>query len=218
MTGYKDVLDDLRSISDTAALVAVSKTHPYSAVLEAYDEGARIFGENRVQEAEGKFPKPEERPEGMKLYLIGQLQRNKAKKAVAFFDRIESVDSMALIEKIEKEAALIDKRIEILLEVNSSGEEQKSGFRTREETLEAAAFIRSSCPHIVLKGIMTVGPLGFDREKNAKAFSYAESVFNEISSEDADVLSMGMSGDWREAIEAGSTEIRIGTAIFGART
>ena len=217
MTGYKEVAAEV--MKNGVTLVAVSKMHPYSAVMEAYGEGARIFGENRVQELEAKFPVPNERPEGMKVYLIGQLQRNKVRKAVELSDRIESVDSMPLIEKIEKEAAASGKRMEVLLELNSSGEEQKAGFRSREELLDAASYIISSCPHIVLKGIMTVGPLGFDEEKNRKAFSYTKGVFDELRtlSSSADTLSMGMSGDWKTAIDCGSTEVRIGTAIFGAR-
>ena len=218
MTGYRDVAEKVAGSGVT--LVAVSKTHPYEAVLEAYSEGARIFGENRVQEIERKFPLPQDRPEGMKVYLIGQLQRNKVRKAVALSDRIESVDSIPLIEKIEKEAAEQGREIEILLELNSAGEAQKAGFQSREELLSAAAYVISSCPHIVLKGVMTVGPLGFDDKKNREAFSYARSVYDEVKglSEGISVLSMGMSADWECAVECGSTEVRIGTAIFGERT
>ena len=133
MTGYPGVLQEVRAVSGSAVLVAVSKTHPYEDVMEAYAEGARIFGENRVQEAEAKFPPMGERPEGMRLYLIGQLQRNKVRKALQIADRIESVDSLPLIDKIEKEAAALGRTIEVLLELNSSGEEQKAGFRTEEE-------------------------------------------------------------------------------------
>ena len=217
MTRYAEVR---KEIADEVTLVAVSKTHPYSAVLEAYEEGARIFGENRVQELMEKFPAPSERPEGMKVYLIGQLQRNKVRKAVELSDRIESVDSIPLIEKIEKEAASQDKCIEVLLELNSSGEVQKAGFHSSQELLDAAASIISSCPHIILKGLMTVGPLGFDEDRNREAFLYARKVFDAMKglSGAIDTLSMGMSSDWRTAIGCGSTEVRIGTAIFGARS
>lgn len=220
MTEYRKVHDEVEAVSGgRAVLVAVSKLHPYDAVLEAYEDGARIFGENRVQEIESKFPLPDQRPEGMEVYLIGQLQRNKVKKAVALVSRIESVDSMALIEKIEYEAGKIGKTIDVLLELNSSGEEQKAGFRSADELSEAAGYIMSSCPHIRLRGVMTVGPLGYDSDKNRKAFSMTKDAFDRISSlsPDIDVLSMGMSADWKEAIEAGSNEVRIGTAIFGER-
>lgn len=220
MTEYRKVHDEVEAVSGgMAVLVAVSKLHPYDAVLEAYADGARIFGENRVQEIESKFPLPDQRPEGMEVYLIGQLQRNKVKKAVALVSRIESVDSMALIEKIEYEAGKIGKTIDVLLELNSSGEEQKAGFRSADELSEAAGYIMSSCPHIRLRGVMTVGPLGYDSDKNRKAFAVTKDAFDRISSlsPDIDVLSMGMSADWKEALEAGSNEVRIGTAIFGER-
>ena len=101
----------------------------------------------------------------------------------------------------------------------SSGEEQKAGFRSSEELLDAASYIISSCPHILLKGLMTVGPLGFDEERNREAFTYAKGVFDKLKalSPAIDTLSMGMSADWKTAVGCGSTEVRIGTAIFGAR-
>ncbi len=217
--GYEEVRSEIEKY-DGVTLVAVSKTHPYEKVMEAYFNGARIFGENRVQELESKFPRPEDRPEGMKVYLIGQLQRNKVKKAVELSDRIESVDSMPLIEKIEREAEMLGKRIEVLLELNSGGEAQKAGFRDKDEMLSAASFILSSCPYIILRGLMTVGPLGFDDNLNRKAFTYAKSVFDEMKklSSSIDTLSMGMSSDWKIAIECGSTEVRIGSLIFGVRS
>lgn len=212
---FREVESKVREKSDSVVLVAVSKTRPQEDVLAAYAEGARVFGENRVQEMEAKFSF--DRPEDMKVYLIGQLQSNKVKKAVALADRIESVDSIKLIDKIEAECAKIGKTIEILLEVNSSGEEQKSGFRSEEEVF-AAALHASSCEHIKLMGLMTVGPLGFDREKNLKAFNYTRALYDKIkNSYPVSVLSMGMSSDWEDAIDSGSTEIRLGTVIFGER-
>lgn len=212
---FREVESKVREKSDSVVLVAVSKTRPQEDVLAAYAEGARVFGENRVQEMESKFSF--DRPEDMKVYLIGQLQSNKVKKAVALADRIESVDSIKLIDKIEAECAKIGKAIEILLEVNSSGEEQKSGFRCEEEVF-AAAQHASSCEHIKLMGLMTVGPLGFDREKNLKAFNYTRVLYDKIKNNyPVSVLSMGMSSDWEDAIDSGSTEIRLGTVIFGER-
>lgn len=213
--GYREVESEVRNKSKDVVLVAVSKTRPLEDIEKAYSEGARIFGENRVQETEAKFSVRNH--DDMKVYLIGQLQSNKVKKAVALVDRIESVDSMKLIAKIEAECAKIDKTIEILLEVNSSGEEQKSGFRSEEELFEAVRYI-ASCPHIRLMGLMTVGPLGFDREKNLKAFEYTKNLFDKVNEmHPVSVLSMGMSSDWEDAIDSGSTEIRLGTVIFGAR-
>lgn len=215
MTDYIKVYNEVRAFKASVVLLAVSKTKPFEDIMEAYNEGARLFGENRVQEMVNKFRFP--RPEGMKVYLIGQLQRNKVKKAVEYADRIESVDSIPLLEKIDYEAGLLGKRMEILFEVNSSGEEQKSGFRTKEELFEAVRKA-GTLSNINLTGLMTVGPLGFDREKNEKAFRYTKELFDEINLfHPLTVLSMGMSADWREAVECGSTEVRIGSAIFGER-
>ncbi len=220
MTEYKKVFEELKSEAGdrNVSLVAVSKFHPYEAVMEAYDEGARIFGENRVQEMREKFPPKGERPEGMKVYLIGQLQRNKVKKAIEWADRIESVDSLPLIDKIEAECCSLSVSIDILLEFNSSGEEQKSGFRTEEELLAAAAYL-AGCPHINLLGIMTIGPLGGDDGANRKAFARTKALYDRLQEAcpSVSVLSMGMSADWETALEYGSDEVRIGTAIFGER-
>ena len=216
MVNYKEIEEKVKNKSSNTVLVAVSKTKPIELILEAYDQGARIFGENRVQELVAKFS--ENKKEDMKVYLIGQLQSNKVKKAVMYADRIESVDSISLLDKINVEAGKINKKIEILLEVNSSFEEQKSGFRTRDEVISASDYA-SKLENISLVGLMTVGPLGGDDEKNRKAFLYTKDIFDEISkTHPLSVLSMGMSGDWESAIECGSTEVRIGTAIFGGRS
>ena len=216
MVNYKEIEEKAKNKSSNTVLVAVSKTKPIELILEAYDQGARIFGENRVQELVAKFS--ENKKEDMKVYLIGQLQSNKVKKAVMYADRIESVDSISLLDKINVEAGKINKKIEILLEVNSSFEEQKSGFRTRDEVISASDYA-SKLENISLVGLMTVGPLGGDDEKNRKAFLYTKEIFDEISkTHPLSVLSMGMSGDWESAIECGSTEVRIGTAIFGGRS
>lgn len=208
----------LGGIGGRASLMAVSKTHPWEAVMEAYAAGQRLFGENRVQEAMAKFPVPDERPEGMELCLIGHLQGNKAKKAVSFFDRIDSVDSAKLIELIGKEASLVGKRQRILLELNTSGEESKTGFSSAEELIEAARLCRGM-DSVALEGLMTVGPLGGGREANISAFTRLREVYGQLNAEGfgLSVLSMGMSGDWEDAIACGSNLVRIGTAIFGAR-
>ena len=215
MTDYLKIYNEVKAKKDGVVLLAVSKTKPIESIMEAYRDGARLFGENRVQEVEAKFSFS--RPEGMKVFLIGQLQRNKVKKAVALCDRIESVDSIPLLEKIDSEAGKIGKKMDILFEVNSSGEEQKSGFRTKEE-LFSAVRRAEELENVNLIGLMTVGPLGGDREKNIKAFTYTKSHFDEISaSHPLSVLSMGMSADWKDAVDCGSTEVRIGSAIFGER-
>ncbi len=214
MSNYSSILEEVKSKDCNCVLVAVSKTKSIDEIMAAYNEGARVFGENRVQEIEEKFSA---RPLDMSLYLIGRLQRNKVKKAVKLVDRIESVDSISLLEKINSEAEKIDKRMDILFEVNSSGEENKGGFRNKEELLSAVLYAKK-LKNVRLLGLMTVGPLGADRDKNILAFRYTKSLFDEINNiYQMSVLSMGMSGDWKEAIEEGSTEVRIGRAIFGER-
>ena len=199
-------------------LMAVSKMHPYEEVLDAYSQGQRLFGENRVQEIESKYPPLDQRPDGMVLCLIGHLQRNKVKKAVRLVNRIDSVDSILLMDELEKELSSSASTMDILFEVNSSGEEQKSGFKTEAELMDAVAHL-ASCPHLRLCGLMTVGPLGDDEEKNRKAFSYVRRLYDRLNESglNLDVLSMGMSGDYIQAIDEGSNEVRIGTAIFGQR-
>ena len=212
---YSDIRRDIPS---EVFLLPVSKTKSYEMVMEAYDEGARCFGENRVQEVRDKFPLPSERPEGMKVFLIGQLQKNKVRKAVELCDRIESVDSQELLELIDREALRIDRRIDVLLEFNSSDEAQKNGYLTEEDVLSS---LKSSLDMkgVRVIGLMTVGPLGFDEDRNRIAFRKTRKLFDEMKkvSDEVKVLSMGMSADYREAISEGSNEVRIGSAIFGGR-
>ena len=214
MSSYTEIRN---KIDSSVFLLPVSKTKSYDAIMSVYSEGARVFGENRVQEVERKFPAPGERPEGMKVYLIGQLQRNKVKKAVSLFDRIESVDSIALLEAIDMRPAELNKTMDVLLEYNSSGEDAKSGFRNEEDLVSALS--RSlEMKNVRVLGLMTVGPLTDDEDEIRKAFRRTRELFDrcrEISS--LTVLSMGMSADYEIAISEGSTEVRIGSAIFGER-
>ena len=153
----------------------------------------------------------------MEVYLIGQLQKNKVRKAVYLFDRIESVDSLGLLSLIDKESAKIGKKMDVLLEYNSSKEENKSGFRSSDELLFA---LRESIKmeNISVIGIMTVGPLTEDPQTIRNAFKDTKALFGKASAiKDLSVLSMGMSSDYLIAIEEGSTEVRIGSAIFGER-
>lgn len=222
-TSYKKVkaevekacLDNGRD-KNAVVLEAVSKTHPYEAVLAAYAEGARIFGENRVQEVMAKFPLPPDRPEGMILHLIGHLQKNKVKKIVPLVDMIESVDSIELLREIDKASASCGKVMDILFEINTSQEEQKSGFTNLEE-FEEALLLLPHLTHVKAKGLMSVGPLGNDENANRKAFLSLYDLFIKHPEQGFTVLSMGMSGDFHTAIACHSTQVRIGTAIFGQR-
>lgn len=198
------------------SLMAVSKTQPYERILDLYDEGQFLFGENRVQEAADKLPG--DRPQGMNVHLIGHLQSNKAKRALTVFDRIDSIDSLRLARILEKQ---LDRPYPILLQLKTSDEESKYGFADEDELLFALEAI-SSFRYLTVKGIMSIGPLTSDETVTRKAFEQtrklyhrAQELFPDLN---LDTLSMGMSGDFVLAIAEGSTMVRIGTRLFGART
>ncbi len=201
---------------DTVRLMAVTKTLPREMVAAALEEGLTLFGENRVQEAQEKYAGL---PGTWELHLIGHLQRNKARIAAGLFSCVQSID------KVETAAALDQARsegaspLDVLLEMNTSGEESKHGARTRDELL-ACLDAAAAMPGLRVRGLMTVGPLTADRSAVRRSFAALASLFNEIRTQGIpgfDTLSMGMSGDFEEAIEEGSTLVRIGSAIFGPR-
>ena len=200
--------------------MAVSKFHPASAVIQAIEAGQSVFGENRVQEASQKFEEVKKSFPNVKLRIIGQLQRNKVKEAVKIADAIDSVDRIELIEEIEKQAAKLDKQIQVLLELRT-GEESKSGFGSQETIFEALKEIAERAPHIEPRGFMTMAPFTQDQSLVRAAFKKLketqEKAQVQFSQFDLRELSMGMSGDWKIAVEEGSTMVRIGTAIFGER-
>ena len=202
-------------------LLAVSKFHPVEAVYDAIAAGQMDFGENRVQEACSKFPEVFQKFQEAKLHIIGQLQTNKVKKAVEIASMIESVDRIELVKEIEKQCARLEKKIEILLEFHT-GEESKSGFKTEEALEETLEYISSgNAPHIIPRGFMTMAPFTDDEEKIRKSFSImkqtAEKMQARFKNFNLDELSMGMTHDFEIAIQEGSTEVRVGTAIFGQR-
>lgn len=198
-------------------LMAVTKNHGIDSVLHASAAGITCFGENRVQEAIGKY---QEIPEAEYLHLIGHLQSNKAAKAVDLFSWIDTVDSIKLLQKINNSAEKLDKIIQVLIEVNGSGESAKFGFESEADVFSAIEVSRS-LPHICVRGFMTMGPLGADEESVRNVFRSLKTTFDEAKIRFADLqidtLSMGMSGDWKIAVEEGSTLIRVGTTIFGTR-
>lgn len=198
-------------------LLAVSKFHPKEAVLEAMEAGQKSFGENRVQEAVEKFGQID----GAELHIIGSLQRNKVKNAIKVASVIESVDRIELLEEIEKQCAKIEKTIRVFFELHT-GEESKAGFESAEKIREALALFASGAfPHIVPSGFMTMAPFSDDKDLVRRSFITLREVSQALKKEypqfPLNELSMGMSGDFEIAIEEGSTEVRIGTAIFGER-
>ena len=198
-------------------LIAVSKTKPVSMLMEAYEAGARTFGENKVQEITEKFP---QMPEDAKFHMIGHLQTNKVGQVIEKAVLIHSVDSVHLAEKIEKEAAKRNIVKEILLEVNVAEEDSKFGLKT-EEVIPTLEIIKTF-PHVCVKGLMTIAPFVEDAEENRKYFKELYQLYVDIKTKNIDngtmsVLSMGMTGDYEVAVEEGATMIRVGTGIFGSR-
>ena len=198
-------------------LVAVSKTKPVETLQEAYDQGVRVFGENKVQEIREKY---EALPKDIEWHMIGHLQTNKVKYIVDKVRLIHSVDSLRLAEVIEKEAEKQNRIMDILLEVNVAEEESKFGLKT-EEVLPLAEKI-AELSHIRLRGLMTIAPFVENPEKNRTIFANLHKLYVDIKEKNIDngtvsILSMGMTNDYETAIEEGATMVRIGTGIFGAR-
>lgn len=202
---------------EEVALIAVSKTKPLSMLQEAYEAGARDFGENKVQEIQEKYP---EMPEDARFHMIGHLQTNKVKQVVGKAVLIHSVDSLHLAEKIEQEAAKRDLTADILLEVNVAREESKFGLML-EEVIPLLEEVKN-LPHVRVRGLMTIAPNVENPEENRKHFKKLYQLYVDIKSKNIDngtmsVLSMGMTGDFEVAVEEGATMIRVGTGIFGSR-
>ena len=197
-------------------IVVVTKTRSPKEIQEAIAAGATAIGENRVQEAEQKFPKIKN-IEKTEKRLIGRLQSNKAKKAVKIFDTIDSVDSLKLSQKISKAAEDLGKIQRVLLQVNSSGKNTKAGFslNNKKEILECI-----NMSSIRVEGLMTMGPNTKEVDLIAASFQKTKKLFDELNKLEnvkMKTLSMGMSGDYLIAVREGSTLIRVGTAIFGPR-
>jgi hypothetical protein len=190
-------------------LVAVSKTFPAEAIVPIIDAGQRVFGENRVQEAKAKWPALRERHPGIALHLIGPLQSNKAKEAVALFDAIHSVDRPRLCEALAIEIAKQNRHPLLFVEINIGGEAQKAGVLPE----AADDFIRGcrETYQLAIAGLMCIPPL---EEPPAPHFALTAKIARRNGVE---LLSMGMSADFPQAIAFGATHVRVGTAIFGAR-
>ena len=202
---------------EEVTLIAVSKTKPVEMLREAYEAGARDFGENKVQEILTKEP---ELPEDIRWHMIGHLQTNKVKYIVDKVTMIHSVDSIKLAREISKEAQKKQVTVSILIEVNVAGEESKFGVSME----EAEPLIRKIAllDGIKICGLMTIAPYVEDEEKNRQYFADLKQLSVDIATKNIDnvnmnVLSMGMTGDYAVAIEEGATYVRVGTGIFGER-
>lgn len=198
-------------------LIAVSKTKPVSMIEEAYAGGCRDFGENKVQELCEKY---EVLPKDIRWHLIGHLQRNKVKYVVGKTFLIHSVDSLRLAEEIQKEAEKRQTDVDVLIEVNMAGEESKFGV----SPAETQSLVReiAKLPNVHIQGLMTIAPVVEKPEDNAIHFSNLRQLSVDITEKNIDnvnmnVLSMGMTGDYEQAVKDGAIYVRVGTGIFGER-
>ncbi len=197
----------------SVTLVGVTKGIPSSRIAEAIAAGVTDLGENRVQEARQK--QAELASAGIRWHLIGHLQRNKAQEAVELFQLIHSVDAQPLAESLERHAASRSRRLDVLVQVNVSGEASKSGCRAEDAAQLAAAIAR--CPHLTVKGLMTIAPLAADPQAARPVFRALRELRERIG-QPGWLLSMGMSQDFEVAVEEGANLVRVGTALFGERT
>jgi pyridoxal phosphate enzyme (YggS family) len=204
-------------------LVAVSKNHPTSTIVEAVRVGLRLFGENRVQEFAAKSVElAATLVRGqMRAHLIGHLQSNKASKAVEIFDAVDSVDSLKLAERLDEAAGRLQRRLPILLEIKLSPEESKAGLEPDSREMNELLERLPSLTNLDARGLMTIAPLEVSRDETRACFRELRLLRERLAAAhpklNLPVLSMGMSGDFPLAIQEGATRIRVGTALFGAR-
>ena len=221
---YRQVLNNIQDACQAVGrdpkevtLVAVSKTKPVEMLQQVYDAGARVFGENKVQEIMDKY---DHLPGDIRWQMIGHLQRNKVKYIVDKVDMIHSVDSYRLAQTIETEAAKKNVTVSVLLEVNVAEEESKFGLKM-DEVLPLVQQI-SELPHVQVKGLMTIAPFVSNPENNREIFRKLKKLSVDIEAKNINnttmsVLSMGMTGDYMVAVQEGATMVRVGTGIFGER-
>lgn len=218
-SNYTSILQELQSTHTT--LIAVSKTKPVEDLTALYALGQRDFGENYVQELVGKQPVM---PADIRWHFIGHLQSNKVKYIAPFVHLIHGVDSLKLLEAIDKEGRKLGKVINCLLQVHIAAEETKFGFDLQEARLVAAScLLEKKLPHVQLAGLMGMATFTEDLAVVEKEFRSLKALYDEIRETHADhadqfnTLSMGMSGDYQLAIQCGSNMVRIGSLIFGSR-
>lgn len=212
----RDACDRCDRVPNSVTLLAVTKTHPPDAIAEALNVGITCFGENKVQEAKAKIPNC---PGRARWHFIGHLQSNKCRDAVELFEVIESVDSLALAQEINKRAEAAAKTMPVLLEINVAGEASKFGYKPEKLLAELRAL--NELPRIEIHGLMAVPPWSAEPEDSRPHFRRLRELKSECEQTlgaPLPHLSMGMSGDFDVAIEEGASIIRVGTALFGPRS
>ena len=213
----KDNLTKITSeLPEGVTLVAVSKTKPNEDILEAYEAGQRIFGENKVQEMVQKW---EDLPKDIEWHMIGHVQRNKVKYMAEFVSLIHGVDSPRLLKEINKQAKKHDRVIPCLLQIHIAEEDTKFGLDENELNLLVNSDEFKAMEHIKIVGLMGMATFTEDMNQVRREFAQLKSLYDDLRTKltDINILSMGMSGDYTVAIEEGSTMVRIGSSIFGAR-
>ena len=216
----KQNLNKIKSqLPEHVTLVAVSKTKPISDILEAYNAGQRVFGENKIQEMVDKH---EELPKDIKWHMIGHVQSNKVKYMAEFVSLIHGVDNFKLLKEINKQAKKYNRTIDCLLQIKIASEDSKFGMTANEasDILESKEF--SELKNVSVKGVMGMATFTDDEEQIKKEFKYLKQTFENLKllkTENCQLktVSMGMSGDYLLAIDCGSNMIRVGSSIFGAR-
>lgn len=218
------VADNLRLVQSgipvSVRLVAVSKTKPVEIIKQAYDAGQRVFGENRVQEI---LNKKDHLPSDIEWHMIGHLQTNKVKQIISFVSMIQSVDSLKLLSVIDTEAAKAGKVIDCLLEIHIAGEETKSGFAEEELDPVLEQVKNDEFNNVRICGVMGMATFTDDTRRVRQEFRHLREIFEKIKNQYFKnnpffrEISMGMSGDYKIAVEEGSTMIRVGSLIFGER-
>lgn len=216
MSIQTNLLEIKSSIPDNVTLVAVSKTKPVLDLMEAYEAGQRIFGENKIQEMSDKF---EQMPKDIEWHMIGHVQTNKVKFMAPFVSLVHGVDSLKLLEEINKQALKNDRIIDCLLQIHIAEEDTKFGLDEAELTdlLQSETF--ANLKNIKIKGLMGMATFTENQDQIKKEFLHLKSIFDKFSilNPNFSILSMGMSGDFQLAIDCGSTMVRIGSSIFGGR-
>lgn len=216
MSIKKNLLKILNDLPKEISLVAVSKTKSNEEIMEAYEAGQRIFGENKIQEMALKWS---ELPKDIEWHMIGHVQTNKVKYMGEFVSLIHGVDSLKLLKEINKQAIKHNRKINCLLQVHIAQEQTKFGLNETElfELIGSEEF--GNLENVKIKGLMGMATFTDNEEQIAKEFSYLYSIYSKLKNRipDVNVLSMGMSGDYKIAIQRGSTMVRIGSSIFGIR-
>ena len=216
MSISENLLSIQSKLPENVTLVAVSKTKPVSDLMEAYDAGQRIFGENKIQEMSEKW---EQMPNDIQWHMIGHVQSNKVKFMAPFVSLIHGVDSLKLLEEINKQALKNNRIINCLLQIHIAEEETKFGLDKNELETLLASETYQKLKNINVLGIMGMATFTDNQEQIKKEFTYLKSIFEKVRTENSQftILSMGMSGDFQLAIACGSSMVRIGSSIFGSR-